>query len=177
MSHTAVNTEGAVYHKKCKRDIYLLSQGFSLWRKNCPNPLVGRSRKMSKLSRTQPRSAGVEMFTYSFGCKYIFIASYCIKIFKLIWAANGLKLLKNLEKYMPLKVSLCIICRVSCCVCADTSNLRLRRPCREKELLCRELLVFSQGYFIILSSSGQKNAYKAKGSEIIRWKVMAEQFI
>lgn len=38
-------------------------------------------------------------------------------------------------------------------------------------------LVFSQGYFIIFSSSGQKNTYKAKSSEMIRCKVMAEQFI
>ena len=38
-------------------------------------------------------------------------------------------------------------------------------------------LVFSQGYCIIFSCSGQKNAYKAKGSEMIRCKVLAEQFI
>lgn len=38
-------------------------------------------------------------------------------------------------------------------------------------------LVFSQGYFIILSSSGQENAYKAKGSQMIRCKVMAKRLI
>ena len=51
----------------------------------------------------------------------------------------------------------------------QTPATRLQGPCRKEELLCiwratHGSPVFSQGYFIILNSSGQNNPYKAKGN-------------
>jgi hypothetical protein len=112
-----------------------------------------------------------------FSCKLLH------KIFELIWAVNWLNPLNSLEKYMPLKFSICFLCLVSCHVCADTSNLRLSSPCRAEKLLCKWSTAQHTGLFLVKAilsfwvPQDRNMLTKQKGSQAIRCKVMAKYFI